>query len=103
MADGFYASSTNEKINNFTTAFKHHYGENPGVIEAFAYDTAMIALQTLNDSVVHSRSDLKEKLRNLRDFHGVTGATSFRRNGDVEKKLYLLEIDGNKFVEIESN
>jgi ABC-type branched-subunit amino acid transport system substrate-binding protein len=103
MADGFYASSTNEKINNFIMAFKQHYGETPGIIEAFAYDTAMIAFQTANNSGVYSRKDLKEELTNLRDFDGVTGTTSFRRNGDAEKKLYLLEIDGNKFVEIESN
>jgi ABC-type branched-subunit amino acid transport system substrate-binding protein/TolA-binding protein len=103
MADGFYASTTNEKVNNFIMAFKHHYGENPGVIEAFAYDTAMIAFQTANNSAVYSRRDLKEELRNLRNFDGVTGATSFRRNGDAEKKLYMLQIEGNKFVEFKSN
>ena len=103
MADGFYASTTNEKINNFITAFKHHYGETPGIIEAFAYDTAMIAFQTANNSGVYSRKDLKDELTNLRDFDGVTGTTSFRRNGDAEKKLYMLQIEGNKFVEFESN
>jgi ABC-type branched-subunit amino acid transport system substrate-binding protein/TolA-binding protein len=103
MADGFYASTTNETINNFIMAFKHNYGENPGIIEAFAYDTAMIAFQTANNSGVYSRKDLKEELTNLRNFDGVTGTTSFRRNGDAEKKLYMLQIEGNKFVEFESN
>jgi ABC-type branched-subunit amino acid transport system substrate-binding protein/outer membrane protein assembly factor BamD (BamD/ComL family) len=103
MADGFYASTTNEKTNNFIMTFKDHYGENPGVIEAFAYDTAMIAFETLNNSEVNSRKDLKEELRNLRGFDGVTGATSFRRNGDAEKKLYLLQIEGDKFVEFKDN
>jgi ABC-type branched-subunit amino acid transport system substrate-binding protein/predicted negative regulator of RcsB-dependent stress response len=100
MADGFYAGTTNEKINNFIMTFKDHYGENPGVIEAFAYDTAMIAFETLNNSKVNSREGLKEELRNLRDFDGVTGATSFKKNGDAEKKLYLLQIEGNRFVEL---
>jgi ABC-type branched-subunit amino acid transport system substrate-binding protein len=103
MADGFYTSTTNKKINNFIMAFKHHYGETPGIIEAFAYDTAMIAFHTANNSGVYSRRDLKEELRNLRGFDGVTGATSFRRNGDAEKKLYILQVEGNKFVEFESN
>jgi ABC-type branched-subunit amino acid transport system substrate-binding protein/outer membrane protein assembly factor BamD (BamD/ComL family) len=103
MADGFYANTTNEKTNNFIMTFKDHYRENPGVIEAFAYDTAMIAFETLNNSGVNSRKDLKEKLINLRDFDGVTGATSFRRNGDAEKKLYLLQIEGDKFVEFKRN
>jgi ABC-type branched-subunit amino acid transport system substrate-binding protein len=94
MADGFYTS---------IMAFKHHYGETPGIIEAFAYDTAMIAFHTANNSGVYSRRDLKEELRNLRGFDGVTGATSFRRNGDAEKKLYILQVEGNRFVEFESN
>ena len=103
MADGFNASTNNEKINNFIKAFEHHYGEIPGIIEAFAYDTAMMAFQTANNSGVHSRKDLKEELRNLRDFEGVTGTTSFSRNGDAQKKLWILQIDGNKFVEFKSN
>jgi ABC-type branched-subunit amino acid transport system substrate-binding protein/TolA-binding protein len=103
MADGFYASTTNEKTNNFIVTFKDHYGENPGVIEAFAYDTAMIAFEILNNSGVNSRKDLKEELINLRNFDGATGATSFRRNGDAEKMLYLLQIEGNKFIEFKSN
>ena len=42
-------------------------------------------------------------MRNLRDFEGVTGTTAFSRNGDAEKKLCILQIDGNKFVEFEKN
>jgi len=103
MADGFLASTTNEKINNFIMAFKHRYEEIPGVIEAFAYDTAMIALQTTSNPGVNSRKDLKEELGNLRDYDGVTGATSFNTNGDAEKRLYVLQIEGNQFVEFESN
>jgi ABC-type branched-subunit amino acid transport system substrate-binding protein len=103
MADGFYAGTTNEKINDFILAFKDLYGEDPGVIEAFAYDTAMIAFQMLENSGVYSRRELKEALINLRDFDGVTGATSFRKNGDAEKKLYMLQIEGNKFIEFKSN
>jgi branched-chain amino acid transport system substrate-binding protein len=103
MADGFYANTTNEKTNNFIMTFKDHYGEDPGVIEAFAYDTAMMAFQTVNSSEVHSRKDLKEALTNMRDFDSVTGTTSFRGNGDAEKTLYLLQIEGDKFVEFETN
>ena len=103
MADGFNASANNAKTNNFINAFEQHYGEIPGIIEAFAYDTAMIAFQTANNSGVHSRKDLKEELGNLRDFEGVTGSTSFTKNGEAQKKLCILQIDGNKFVEFESN
>jgi hypothetical protein len=54
----------------------------------------------LSDLRIRSRSDLKEKLQNFIEFEGVTGYTSFKKNGDVIKKLYLLQIEDNQFVQL---
>ena len=69
---------------------------------AFAYETAMLAHQTAGNPAIRSREDLKNELKNLYNYDGVTGETSFKENGDAEKKLYLLQIDGDKFVELSS-
>jgi len=102
MADGYYADTPKKKVGAFITAFEEQYGETPGIVEAFAYDTAMIAFQTADNSTIRSRRDLKNELKNLYQFDGITGVTSFKENGDAEKKLYLLQIDGDKFVELNS-
>ena len=102
MADGFFAESTSESVNNFVTLFINTYKEKPGLIEAISYDTAMILLQTvvgLND--VRYRSLFKNALLKLHDFQGITGLTSFDDKGDAHKEIYLLQIKGNKFVEVE--
>jgi ABC-type branched-subunit amino acid transport system substrate-binding protein len=100
MADGYYADTSNKTVNDFIVAFMEQFGEPPGIIEAFAYDTAMIAFQTAGNSAIRSRQDLKNNLQHLHNFDGVTGMTSFIENGEADKKLYLLQIAGDKFVEL---
>jgi ABC-type branched-subunit amino acid transport system substrate-binding protein len=103
MAEVFYAEGSNENVQQFIMSFKQAFGQRPGFIEALAYDAAMIALQAASSSRVESRKDLKNELRNLYNFEGVTGLTSFQENGDAFKKLYLLQVVDNKFVELKQN
>jgi hypothetical protein len=46
---------------------------------------------------------LKNELKDILYYCGVTGLTFFNENGNAEKKLYLLQIEGNKFVEVNRN
>ncbi|RZB30749.1 MAG: hypothetical protein SRB1_03029 [Desulfobacteraceae bacterium Eth-SRB1] len=101
MPDVFFDESSSRKVRSFVENFEKTFGEKPGFIEAVAYDTAIILFQLASRPDIQYRSELKNELINLRNFQGVTGLTSFDNNGDVRKKLYLLRIKGDKFVELE--
>jgi ABC-type branched-subunit amino acid transport system substrate-binding protein/predicted negative regulator of RcsB-dependent stress response len=103
MVDAFYAEDSNNNVQEFISGFEKLYGQSPGFIEALAYDTAMINFDTLSNMKIQSRNDLKEALKNLTDFKGVTGHTSFKKNGDSNKRLYLLQIENNQFVQLNRN
>jgi ABC-type branched-subunit amino acid transport system substrate-binding protein len=103
MADVFYAEDSNKKVQDFIAGFKALHGQSPGFIEALAYDTAMINFYALSNLEIRSRNDLKEALKNLTHFTGVTGYTSFKENGDSIKQLYLLQIENNQFVQLNRN
>ena len=103
MADVFYAEDSNKKVQDFIAGFKELHGQSPGFIEALAYDTAMINFYALSNLEIRSRNDLKEALKNLTHFTGVTGYTSFKENGDSIKQLYLLQIENNQFVQLNRN
>jgi ABC-type branched-subunit amino acid transport system substrate-binding protein len=103
MADVFYAEDSEKNVKEFIMSFEEFYGQSPGFIEALAYDAAMIAFQAASNPRVESRKDLKNELQNLRNFEGVTGLTSLKENGDAVKKLYLLQVEDNKFVELNNN
>ena len=100
LADVFYEHSANEAVKGFIRSFEELYGKRPGFIEGLAYDTAMIAFQTASNPNVRSRKGLKDRLKKTRNFDGATGLTSFKNNGDAQKKLYVLQINGPNFVEL---
>jgi ABC-type branched-subunit amino acid transport system substrate-binding protein len=100
LTDVFYSQSTKNTVQIFIRSFEQLYGKRPGFIEGLAYDTAMIAFHTGADRKVQSRKDLKEKLLKTSNYDGVTGLTSFKSNGEAKKELYLLQISGGKFIEL---
>ena len=100
MPDSFFAESASEEVMDFVGTFHKTFHRKPEFIEAVAYDTAMILFQTVSSPDIRFRSDLKNKLKTLNDFRGVTGLTSFDSSGEVQKKLYLLQIKGKEFVEL---
>lgn len=100
MSDGFFPESSSEHVMDFVGTFHKTFNKKPEFIEAVAYDTAMILFQMVSRSDIRFRSVLKNELKKLTDFQGVTGLTSFGNDGDVQKKLHLLQIKGKSFVEL---
>ncbi|UCD31740.1 MAG: ABC transporter substrate-binding protein [Desulfobacterales bacterium] len=101
MVDGFFAESQSQQVKNFVGNFESTFNETPGFIEAVAYDTAMMLFQLISRKDIQSRIELKNELMNLQNFDGVTGITSFDGTGDAQKDLYILQIEGDAFVEAE--
>jgi len=100
MPDGFFPDSQNFQVREFVKLFEDTYAETPGVIEATAYDTAMMLFQICQHPEVQSRTAIKEELLRLRDFPGVTGLTSFDGQREALKELSMLRIEGDGFVEL---
>lgn len=100
IPDAFFEDSSNYTVQNFVRSFKDAYGETPDLLDAIAYDTAMMVFQTINRSDIQSRSDVKAALMQVVDYEGVTGKTSFGSTRDAQKQLSILEIQGNRFVEM---
>jgi ABC-type branched-subunit amino acid transport system substrate-binding protein len=101
MPDGFFADSPSPAVQNFVAAFAETYEEKPDFIEAVVYDSAMILFHAVSRSHIQYRNEIRDELLNLDYYPGITGSTRFDENGEVLKKLHLLRIKGNRFVEIE--
>jgi ABC-type branched-subunit amino acid transport system substrate-binding protein/predicted negative regulator of RcsB-dependent stress response len=101
LPDGFFAGSKVENVRKFVKGFSKIFNEKPGFIEAVAYDTALIMFQIVNRPDIRYRSAIKNELKRPAGFQGVTGLTYFEWNGDARKNLYLFQIRGQRFVELE--
>ncbi len=100
MTEGFFENSDSKRVTEFMAAFLNSYNEKPGFIEAVAYDTAGLLFKTLSRPDIQLRSEIKDALLDLNYLEGVTGRTTFNKNGEAEKQLYLLKIRGDRFVEL---
>ena len=101
MPDAFFGGSTEPPVVRFVTGFEEAYQEKPGFMEAMAYDTAMMLLETMHRPGVRFRGDIAAFLKASDGFPGVTGFSRFDKTGDVEKTLHILQVRGKKFIELE--
>ena len=100
VPDGFFVNSPSLRVQDFVNSYQEVFGSLPAFLEAQAYDAAWILFEAANKPGVRSRRTLKEAIMEVKDFPGVTGVTSFDETGDADKDLYLLRIEGGRFVQI---
>jgi ABC-type branched-subunit amino acid transport system substrate-binding protein len=82
-------------------AFQLVYGRVPGIVEAVAYDSAMMVFQAMRQVASDSRRDLRQTLLQPDAFEGLSGRTTFAPNGDAQKRMQLLRIHQGRFVEVQ--
>lgn len=100
MVDGFYKDSQSSVVRQFVDTYKSIYGAEPGIIEAFAFDTANLLFSLLAQPDLHMHNELRDALKQLFFADGVTGATAYGQDGEAIKHLTLLRVKGSQFVEI---
>lgn len=98
---GFFAGSPSPTVARFVARFRETFGRDPGFIEAIAYDSARILIHTLQQPGVRLRTGIRNALWDLRGFAGVTGETGFDRSGEAVKRPFLLQVQGDGFVELD--
>ncbi|MCH8011999.1 MAG: penicillin-binding protein activator [Candidatus Marinimicrobia bacterium] len=92
----FQVNSSNNVVKEFVSDYKNKYGNNPDVLGAYGYDLVGITLMALKDNS-ESSEKIKTALYNIIDYQGVTGKTSFDKNGDVSKTAGIKIILDGKF------
>lgn len=102
LTEGFFEQSRREHVRRFVAEFKSLYGEGPGFIQAVAYDTAWLLFDLVSRPDIRFRAQIKNTLPVMPPFSGVTGTTVFDPSGEAVKEIYLLQIKGRRFEEIET-
>lgn len=96
----FAPNSTDPLVQDFVRRYTAAYGTAPGVYAAHAYDALRIIALAIQKGG-YSAEGIKNALYAIRDFPGVTGNTSFDRNGDVIKPIQIMQVKGGTFVPYE--
>jgi branched-chain amino acid transport system substrate-binding protein len=100
MADGYFKESPSPQVRRFVQAYQQIYGNEPGIMEAFAFDTAALMIRLLSQAAMPMRHMLRNAMLQTFDVEGVTGPLAFSQDGEAVKSLSLLRIQGDRFFEI---
>ncbi len=99
--DAFVKDRKTAPVPQFVEKFYSTFGREPGVFEAFTYDTVQMMVSVIERGAPSNRGAFASALLQIKDFPGVTGPTSFRQNRDAARRLTILTVDGSRIVELE--
>lgn len=90
---------SDKDISQFNEAFRKKYNKEPDVYAAYYYEAAKIVAKAIKEGGYDSEK-IKERLYAMTGdnaYNGVTGKTSFDRNGEVNKSFYVYEVVDGKY------
>jgi len=99
FVDAFFSASANPEVKRFVEKYKATFAQEPGAIEALAYDAARILEQIISDKGASSREEVRVKLSGVYRFPGVTGRITYA-DGLLARTLAVLSIKNNQIVEV---
>lgn len=94
FVDTYFVQSESPKVQQFIQSYKSNFQRDPDLMAAAGYDAITILGKTLSDKNIDTRRELRDALKSIRLYPGVTGLTSL----DGEKKLYILTIKNGQIV-----
>ncbi len=100
MVDGFSQESASQPVHQFVETYRQIYGNDPGAIEAFAFDTARLMISLLSKPDIRFRHALRDAMLQVYEVDGITGPLAFDSRGEAIKSLSLLRVKGDQFFEI---
>jgi branched-chain amino acid transport system substrate-binding protein len=100
FADSFFADSASPVVKKFVARYKATFGENPGSIEALAFDAASLLERALLVAGSKSREDLKDNLKSIVNFPGVTGRISWK-DGQFVRAMEFLTVKNGQIAEVQ--
>lgn len=89
-------NSTDENIKSFISKYQERFKDSPTYYSALAYDAANIIYKALKNANFEL-DKVKNEIYKIQGFQGVTGETSFDKNGDVSKPVSLKVVKNGKF------
>jgi branched-chain amino acid transport system substrate-binding protein len=98
LASGYDEESSDSVVVRFKSNFRTEYGEDPGFVAANCYDCVYLIKKAIEFGNGFTGTEIKNGLHKVQNYPGVTGITSFDKNGDVIKDIRMKIVRNGKFV-----
>jgi len=99
LVDSFFLGSTAPAVKTFADSYRLAWKKDPSIIEANAYDTALLAQQLLSDTEQLSRREFRRRLHIASPIESVTGGRGMRANGEMRHEMLCLTVRKGAIVQ----
>jgi ABC-type branched-subunit amino acid transport system substrate-binding protein/TolA-binding protein len=99
FVDGFFPGSSEPQVQSFVDRYRARYNEEPTLLAAQGYDAAGLILRALQQGAATGEA-VREFLGRVRNFTGVTGPIAYTPDGDISKRLFVIQAKDGKFVQL---
>ena len=96
---GFFQESPDPGVQGFVQRYRDRFHAEPTIFAAQAYDAAWLVLDAIQHGA-RTGPDIREQLVRRYDLPALNGLAVFRSNGLLERKIYLIQVSGRRFVQI---
>jgi ABC-type branched-subunit amino acid transport system substrate-binding protein len=100
VVDGFYINSARDPTKQFVSAYREKYNQDPGLLDAQAYDTGRIVRDIIQRVRPSTRQQFRDAIASVRRFPGATGETTFAPDREADKPLFFVTVDKAGFSEL---
>lgn len=87
---------TNEKIQNFASAYRAKYKEDPSAFSALSYDAAYLVKEAIEKAGNTDKDAILKAMKEI-DFTGVTGHLNFDEKNNPVKAVTILRIENGNY------
>ncbi|MDI6703401.1 MAG: ABC transporter substrate-binding protein [bacterium] len=88
-------------VKKFVEEYEARFGSLPDMYAALSYDAANLLISAIKQAKVKGRVIIRNELSKIENFKGVTGITTFDKNGDVTKQIGRFMVKNGEFVPYE--
>jgi branched-chain amino acid transport system substrate-binding protein len=100
FADSFFVQGFYPETNDFVDIFYTAYSREPENIEALSYDTMGMIISVLQDKNIQTREQFIAGLRQVENYKGATGNTSFSGDRAARKTAFILKVKDGKLEQV---
>jgi branched-chain amino acid transport system substrate-binding protein len=100
FVDTFFKNSPSPLTTRFVEEFRKTYQRDPEYLEALGYDGAKLLLEIISSKGISSPIQMRDRLRKVQNFQGVSGLKGFGENGKPIRNLFILRITNGQIKQI---
>jgi branched-chain amino acid transport system substrate-binding protein len=100
FVDTFFRKTPSPFVARFVEEFQKAYEREPETLEALSYDGAKVLLKVIQSKRISSPVQMREELRRVQNFQGVSGLKGFGEGGKTIRTLSILRIKNGQIEQV---